>query len=63
MKVGDLVQYKDNPNMQFILLGVVLDLRERKDLNNVTRAQALVRWFNNNNQINWLPVHYMEVIE
>ena len=63
MKVGDLVQYKDSPNMQFILLGVVLDLRERKDLNNVTRAQALVRWFNNNNQINWLPVHYMEVIE
>jgi hypothetical protein len=63
MKVGDLVQYKDNPNMQFILLGVVLELRERKDLNNVTRAQALVRWFNNNNQINWLPVHYMEVIE
>lgn len=63
MKVGDLVQYKDNPNMQFILLGVILDLRERKDLNNVTRAQALVRWFNNNNQINWLPVHYMEVIE
>ena len=63
MKVGDLVQYKDNPNMQFILLGVILDLREKKDLNNVTRAQALVRWFNNNNQINWLPVHYMEVIE
>jgi hypothetical protein len=63
MKVGDLVQYKDNPNMQFILLGVILELRERKDLNNVTRAQALVRWFNNNNQINWLPVHYMEVIE
>ena len=62
MKVGDLVQYKDNPNMQFILLGVVLDLRERKDLNNVVRSQARVQWFNNNKQINWVPVHYMEVL-
>ena len=63
MKVGDLVQYKDNPNMQFILLGVVLDLRERKDLNNVVRSQARVQWFNNNKQVNWVPVHYMEVVE
>ena len=62
MKVGDLVQYKDNPNMQFILLGVVLDLRERKDLNNVVRSQARVQWFNNNKQVNWVPVHYMEVL-
>jgi hypothetical protein len=63
MKVGDLVQYKDNPNMQFILLGVVLDLRERKDLNNVVRSHARVQWINKHKRVDWVSVHYMEVVE
>jgi len=67
MKIGDLVQYVDpaigRSTMPLTLLGFVIDMKVKKSQHsNVSLVHARVQWGNVNQQCQWLPVDYLEVV-